>query len=101
MAGKVNARPISRPSKNKAVSLTLVALKISKPNPVSSPIFDQLGHWPEFRPDNSKCHSCKTSIGRINSEKCNLYLCLTLNFMMSKNGHTYFKKLTVFTLQDF
>ena len=63
MAGKVIARPVG-PSKDKAVSLTPVALKKSKSNPMLSPDarFDQLGHWPEFRPDNSKGRSCKTSI---------------------------------------
>ena len=76
MAGKVVARPVGRPSKNGAVSLTPVAPKKSKLNPMPSPDarFDQLGHWPEFRPNKNKCHSCKTSIGRVYCMKCSLCL---------------------------
>ena len=42
MAGKVFAKPVGRPSKNGAVSLTPVAPKTSKQNPMPSPytIFD-------------------------------------------------------------
>ena len=79
MAGKVVARPVGRPSKNGAVSLTPVAPKKSKLNPMPSPDarFDQLGHWPEFRPNKHKCRSCKTLIGRVCCMKCNLCLYLS------------------------
>ena len=45
MAGKVVTRPVGRRSKNGAVSLTPVAPKKSKPNPMPLPDarFDQLG----------------------------------------------------------
>ena len=67
MAGKVTARHVGRPSKNGAVSLTPVPPMKSKPNPMLSPDarFDQLGHWPEFRPNKNKYRSCKTSIRRV------------------------------------
>ena len=79
MAGKVFAKPVGRPSKNGAVSLTPVAPKTSKQNPMPSAyaMFDQLGHLPECRPSKNKCHSCKTSVGRVYCKKCNLYLCLS------------------------
>ena len=79
MAGKVVARPIGRPSKNRAVSLTPVATKKSKPNSMPSldARFDKLGHWPEFRPNKNKYRSCKTSMGRVYGMKCKLCLCLS------------------------
>ena len=71
MTWKVIARPVGRPSKNGAASLTPVAPKKLKPNsrPLPDARFDKLRHWPEFHHNKNKCFSCKTSIGRVCCKK--------------------------------
>lgn len=75
-AGKI-PNSVGRPRKRKASGTpSPVSRKQPAPVPCDDARYDNVGHWPEYRPKKNKCRLCKLNFSRVYCKKCNLCLCL-------------------------
>ena len=81
-----------RSSRDKNPQLTKKQ-KLPTEGPIGDVCYDNIAHWPKFRPTKSKCHHCKIETGRVSCKKCNMFfrllsevtLCSFLKFLDVKN----------------